>query len=96
MRVHNVIIHPRKGLRPGELSARRKAMDELRPTTHPQMWVTRTEAAELLDVSERSVDRHRATGELGYYRGPVPGFDAALRFWRSDVERLALMQNRGC
>ena len=59
-------------------------------------WVTRTEAAELLDVSERSVDRHRSTGELGYYRGPVPGFDAALRFWRPDVVRLALTQNREC
>jgi hypothetical protein len=92
--VRNVIVQPRKGLAPGELQTRQRAMDSLRPATHPRLWLTRDQAASALGISTRSVDRHKANGELGYYRGPVPGFDAALRFWAADVDRLVSQQNR--
>lgn len=71
---------------------RSSEMEQYDPYHAPERWATRQEAAIALGVVERTVDRYRTAGMLGYYRGPVPGFDAAVRFWRPDIEQLRAEQ----
>lgn len=88
-----IIIEPPRGLDGSALAIRRRLMELNTPDRRPALWMTREQAAEQLKISARSVDRHRANGELGYFRGPVSGFTAAVRFWSEDVFRLERMHN---
>lgn len=56
------------------------------PALDPVAWLTRTEAADRLQVGPRTVDRYVRAAELSVYRGPVQGSGNGVRIWADDVE----------
>lgn len=80
------IVEPRKaGMTKIQRAERQEFMSAAPPTRFPKKWMDRTEAAVVLGVSTRTIDRLRRDGSLGYCRGPMFGFAAAIRFWAEDV-----------
>jgi excisionase family DNA binding protein len=57
-------------------------------------WLTRAKTAELLDCSEKTVDRLAARGELQRRLRPAPGRRPEPVYHPSDVERLAEGRSR--
>lgn len=61
------------------------------PALDPYHWVTRQQAADILEVNPRTIDRYIRRRELSAYSGPVPDRSATqsghgVRVWRADVE----------
>lgn len=61
------------------------------PARDPDLWVTRQDAARVLAVNPRTIDRYIRRRELSAYSGPVPDRSATqsghgVRVWRADVD----------
>lgn len=52
-------------------------------------WVGREQAASVLDVGIRTIDRYIRRRLLTGYRGPVPEGGKGMRVWADDVARWA-------
>lgn len=78
----------RKGCPPGEAQTIRMST----PALEPGAWLTRQDAADILNVGPRTIDRYLRKGSLSFYRGPVPREDGSpgggngVRIWQPDVE----------
>jgi hypothetical protein len=84
-----IFVPKRSAMSDRQRRIRHRVMRQSAPDTQPTCWLTREQAAMMLGVSQRTVDRYRERGVLGYFRGPMPEFDAAMRIWRPDVEVLS-------
>jgi hypothetical protein len=79
----DALIYPRTGMTPDELAA----LEGSSPLTQPRLWLSRAEAAHVLKVNIRSVDRYVRNGELTYYGGPVEGAAYGVAVLLADVRR---------
>lgn len=71
---------------------RRRLMYANPPDVRPHLWATRERAAELLGCTTRTIDRHRVNRVLGYARGRIGSYAAAVRFWVPDITWLVGQQ----